>query len=67
MFFFQPQSDFRTQTNIQANFFYVYNVVLDILIMVFSSFFLHNFFHKRLEILFIVRNVFLCLDQCLVI
>ena len=40
VFFFQPQNDFRTQTNI----FYVYNVVLDIPLLDFFPFLFITFF-----------------------
>ena len=39
--------------------FFVYNVVLDMLIMNFFSFSLHNFFQKRLKILFLLYDMFL--------
>ena len=53
VFFFQPQNDFRTPTNIflkkknfacKILFFCVYNVVLDILILNFFPFLLIKFF-----------------------
>ena len=39
--------------------FCVYNVVLDILILNFFSFSLHNVFQKRLKLLFLLYDMFM--------
>ena len=74
-FHFQPQIEFRTQTNIvqknvfcmQNLIFCVHNVVLDTIKLAFIFFSL-NFFFKTLRIpISFVWGVNVCLDQCLII
>ena len=75
-FFFQPQIDFRTQTNIfrKKNFcmqnliFCVHNVVLDTIKLAFIFFSLNFFSSKTLKIpLSFVWGVNVRFDQCLII
>ena len=75
-FFFQPQIDFRTQTNffrkkkfcMQNLIVFVHNVVLDTIKLAFTFFSLNFSFSKTLKIPFsFVWGVNVRLDQCLII
>ena len=59
--FFLFKQTFLKKKNLHAKFiFCVHNVVLDILILDFFSFSLHNFFQKRFKLLFLLCDTSFC-------
>ena len=67
MIFVLKQTFFEKKICRQNLIFCVFNVVLDILILDFFPFLLITFFKNARDSSFFVWQVFVCLDQCLVV